>query len=237
MVVIKGDGTTDEPRTEMKNISIATPSDTPTRATAPSSVTRPGVPLAPTCCADREAAEDAGLAAASLVGVLHTMDPTVVSRLVRARELAAGVTRSFPGGDERFVSADSDSDSDDVIEADEPCQALFADRLDETAETCLRRARDETGLDLRYEMRDMPFLVRIRLVNFVRKLVRDDAADVPTKAREAAHNKQSPVWHDDTLLIPVVPGDMLLTALEDESDDKDEEHDAVAESVRRALDS
>lgn len=197
---------------------------------------------APAGCAERGRVEDAELAAASLAGLMRSMDPQVVRSLVRARELAAGVTKLFPGGDERFAPVDSDSDSggddDGEEEGAEPCQGLFDDRMDASAEACLRRACDETGLDLRAEMRDakMPFLARVRVINFMRALVRDGVAtrDVAAQARDAMKDKTSPVWAGEHLLAPVVPGDILLTALEDE-ESEDEEDDKLAETVKKAL--
>ena len=208
-----------------------------------------GALAAPADCAHRNAADDGALAAASLAVHLRTMDAQVVQDLVRARELAAGVTRSFPGGDERFAEmSDSegeemevDEDNADDDDGADPCVGLFDDKVDPSAHASLARAKDESGLDLLAEMRtaSMPFLARVRTVNQIRTLVRDGmkVADIVARARALIGDKTSVVWTKDELLQPVIPGDILLTVLEDEEDEEEEQDSSklIAESVSAAL--
>ncbi len=170
---------------------------------------------------------------------------------MRARELAAGVTKSFPGGDERFAAVDSDSDADEEEEGEdepaEPCQGLFDATMDAGPEQCLRRAAAEHAFDLRAEMNaaKVPFLIRVRVANYIRALVRDGhkAEDVVRQAREAIADPTASVCADEKWLAPVLPGDLLLTVLEgdggsdaEESDGEEEaEAAAVAETVKQVL--
>lgn len=201
---------------------------------------------APADCAQRGRTEDAALGAESLVALMKSMDTSVVSSLVRARELAAGVSKSFPGGDERFASVDSDSDVDDGTgeESDddtvEPCKGLFDETMDTGPEKCLRRAVEEHSFDLRAELKaaSAPFLVRVRVANYLRKLVRDGIKvdEVIQRVREAINDSTGEVCTHERWLVPVLEGDLLLTALDDEeSSDEEADAEAVAETVQKVL--
>lgn len=200
---------------------------------------------APADCARRGRTEDAALGAESLVALMKSMDAGVVSSLVRARELAAGVSKSFPGGDERFASVDSDSEPEnDGEESDgddaEPCKGLFDANMDAGPEKCLRRAVEEHSFDLRAELKaaNAPFLVRMRVANYLRSLVRDGgkAEDVIRQVREAVKDSAGEVCTSERWLAPVVEGDLLLTVLDNEESSEDEaDADAVAETVQKVL--
>lgn len=209
------------------------------------------VGAAPSGCATRGRKEDSALAAAALAAHLRGMDAGVLESLVRARESAAGIVRSFPGGDERFASVDAcDSESGEEIDADavgdedadEPCTGLFDDKTDSSPMACLQRARDDTGLDLLGEMRrhKVPFHVRIRAVNSIRASVSAGlvTADLVVRVRSELADRTSPIWMDDALLKPVIPGDILLTGLGDDDSDSDGDCDgdgAVAEAVHSVI--
>lgn len=207
-----------------------------------------GTLTAPSGCAHRNAVDDGALAAASLAVHLRSMDAQVVKDLVRAREMAASVKLSFPGGDERFAEM-SDSEGEEIeVEEDneesDPCIGLYDDKVDPNAHACIERAKDVSGFDLLEEMRrlSMPFLARIRTINRIRKFVRDDGvkvADVVVRIKELMNNKTSDVWTNDELLQPAVTGDVLLTILDDDDDNEEEGENAkemlIAESVNSVM--
>lgn len=231
------------------------PGETPQRNTTAEEVS---FAAAPAGCALRGRAEDSALAAASFATHLRSMDNDVLNSLIRARESAAGLAKAFPDGDKRF--ADSSDEEEEEIEeengsddgGDEPCVGLFDEtRTDNNPKLCLLRVRDEHNFDLLATMAEfsLDFLARIRTVNFIRHKVRDavPTSQVIESAKEAMADKSSGIWKDDTLLKPVVEGDILLTALEDdiEDDDEDDVQDdahreknittAIAENIHNAL--
>lgn len=126
------------------------------------------------------------------------------------------------------------------LEGDE-CVGLLDGRLDAGPRAALRRAKADHGFDLVGEMArgGLGFLERVRLANYVRRCVRDgDAVDVVVqKVRSVVSSgvAAAGVLTDDAMLIPVLPGDVLLTVLEDGVEEGEGEAEGVAEAVERCL--
>lgn len=208
-------------------------------------------PDAPTQCAHRGRAEDAAAGTLQLIQMLQNMDEDVLQRMVQARETATNIHKAFPGGDQRFVNQDEvddeyddeeDNEEDDLYEANavaggnvasedeeddgDVCMGLFDDIVDPGPYASLRRVRDTYNFDLVSEMDNAKFdlFERIRVVNWIRKLMRVDCCtpeNAITRIREIFNRSgdDACILSDDSFLTPVVPGDLLLTVLE-KYDDK-----------------
>lgn len=222
----------------------------------------------PTQCAIRDRASDAAEAVKELAQMMNQMDPNLVKRLVQAREAATNIYKAFPEGDQRFTSPAWESDEgeeDDIAEdpevledegqsgrggsaddaSGEPCKGLLDDRVDDSADACLERAKKEYDFDIVAEMdaAKFDFFERIRLVNHLRRMV--DAGMGPAEALLAARwiieRRDQGVLANDSLLEPFIPGDLLLTVLETEEgvadsgcNKTDDVIHAVQDSLREA---
>lgn len=209
---------------------------------------------APEQCARRGRAEDAADGAREMAHLLKQMDADVIRRMVQAREAAMNIHKAFPGGDQRFMMNDDEDDddeagdvkddqsegrahSDDDDEEDgqqdddggETCFGLFDNSVNKSAHTCLQRLKEDFDLDLVHEMDDakLDFLQRIRVVNWIRTLIRvkdcsaeDTIVCLRLLLREKGESADVHVLDDDIFLKPVIKGDLLLTVLESE-DKKD----------------
>lgn len=213
---------------------------------------------APADCASRDRASDAADAMQEMASMMNQMDPGVLRKLVQAREAALNLDKIFPGGDRRFDPIDSDDEDGDEEEEEhnaqqskegiggfeEPCQGLLDERVDPSPSECLSRAKTQYDFDLVGEMDKggLDFFQRIRLVNHIRKLVKEgmDAVNVVEGVRSVIEKKSADILNNDSLLEPVVSGDLLLTALESEESDEVELDkgerviDAVEKSLREA---
>jgi hypothetical protein len=204
-------------------------------------------------CAHKTAAQDAEDGARELRARMEAMDPALVAELVRARQSAAGICAAFPAGDMRFASLDSDDEDEDGSDAGaygddgddggpeesegELCQGLLDGSMDSGPLAALARAAREHGLDLVALMDGacLDFLARIRLANFVRSRVGEGVSVEKVKADVSEAIKvgmDAGVLADDSYLQPVIPGDVLLTALESSLSDDDGD---VAAAVHRGL--
>lgn len=212
--------------------------------------------LGPSQCGSRDRAEDAADAIRRMTKLVNGMDPTVIGRLVHAREAAAGVYKAFPEGDRRFDSVESESEGEEEeVEEEvgeggngeeggaEGCRGLLDQNMDESPEACLKRAKEEYGFDIVAEMDEakLDFFERIRLVNHLRKEIDigTTATNVVNHIRSILKHKDRCVLEEDKLLEPVIEGDLILTVLEREEDwldagkdDTDHVIDAVRDSLR-----
>lgn len=217
----------------------------------------------PSQCGTRDRAEDAAETVKDMANLLRGMDPAVVRRMVQARDAAAGIFKAFPDGDQRFVDLLSDDEDDEETEStvneDEEspdgfvgesvgsdlvdrCQGLFDGKFDNGPRACLFRAAEEYGFDAVAAMDEagLDFFERIRLINFIRKLICDDepVVEVLRRVRQILATKDSAVLKDDALLEPVLAGDLLLTVLEStDCDDADqaEEMERLSNALEASL--
>lgn len=212
----------------------------------------------PAQCAMRDRASDAAEAVKELAQIMNQMDPNVVKRLVQAREAATSIYKAFPEGDQRFVSADWESDDgeEDDTEEDpevpedgeqfgkgtsandpngEPCKGVLDNRMDNSAEASLERAKREYNFDVVAEMdaAKLDFFERIRLVNHLRRMV--DAGMGPAEAaqevRSIIERRVKDVLANNSLLEPFIEGDLLLTVLETEEGAADFEYDGTDDVI------
>lgn len=159
--------------------------------------------------------------------------------------------------DEQFGQLDGDDDEGVEVEVDasgrliatknddsaghalnEPCAGLFDDATYPSPQHALAHAVKGHGFDLVAEMdaKELDFLARVRLVNYIRMRIRggDAPGDVIVAVRDIlAGRSNNDVLDAEQYLQPVIPGDVLLTVLESHIDD---EHNEVAHAVHRCLD-
>eukprot|EP00172_Hildenbrandia_rubra_P002536 Plantae.Rhodophyta-Hildenbrandia_rubra.ctg34373.p1 GENE.Plantae.Rhodophyta-Hildenbrandia_rubra.ctg34373~~Plantae.Rhodophyta-Hildenbrandia_rubra.ctg34373.p1 ORF type:complete len:247 (+),score=57.49 Plantae.Rhodophyta-Hildenbrandia_rubra.ctg34373:382-1122(+) len=185
----------------------------------------------PTCCANRTYAEDVEEAARGARAHLELMDTERLAILVKARQTAAGLAKVYPGGDQRFVDLESESGEEEEAEEDggvveeEQCVGLLDNTVDSGPRETLERAKREYGFDLLGLMREsnLPFLERIKLVNYIRSLIKKGVAPktVTTNANDVAMKKENATsLKEDSWLKPIIPEDPLLTALDDDANDE-----------------
>lgn len=196
----------------------------------------------PSQCASRGKVEDAREAVKEVANLLQNMDPTVVQRMMQAREANLSILEVFPNGDERF----KDDDSEEDYEAVEPssqingeevgddaawgsCHGLLDDIIDPNPQVCLKRVKDEYQFDLMKEMKDadLDFLQRIRVVNFIRKAITggEAASESISQAKDVIRNRKDDILGNDAYLVPIVEDDLLLTALEEDDESSAAEED------------
>lgn len=216
------------------------------------------VPSAPTNCGSRGRAEDAAEAVKQMATTMRRFDNDVVKRFVIARNAANNIQAAFPEGDQRFQNSDDDDDADDedeqsdahvVREAEsdddpgEHCHGLLDTIIDAGPLQCLNRAREEHEFDFVAEMdaAGLEFFDRIRVANFIRRQVRNAQKpfEIVRHIRNLLQTKSDSVFGDNSLLEPVIEGDLLLTVLESEekmeAEQESEERDinaAVESSLR-----
>lgn len=189
--------------------------------------------------------------------MLNDMSPDVVRRLVQAREAAASVQKAFPGGDQRFDPVEWDSDDDfegddgeeetegndgDASAAEgECCQGLLDERADRNAVEGLERVKREYDFDVVGEMNvaGLDFFDRIRVVNFLRRIVKEGAQPMEAvgRVRRVLETRDGSVLGNEKLLEPVIEGDVLLTVLETEEDFEDAEFDTTEKVIDAVKDS
>eukprot|EP00177_Eucheuma_denticulatum_P008419 GFKZ01015309.1.p1 GENE.GFKZ01015309.1~~GFKZ01015309.1.p1 ORF type:complete len:243 (-),score=53.15 GFKZ01015309.1:854-1582(-) len=211
----------------------------------------------PSECASRDRASDAADAVKEMARMLNDMNPDVVRRLVQARDAAASVHKAFPGGDRRFDPVEWDSDDDvagddgeeetDIDDGDpggaegESCQGLLDPCVDPNAVESLERVKREYDFDVVGEMNvaRLDFFERIRLVNFLRTIVKEGAQpmEAVARVRQVLETRDGSVLADDRLLEPVIEGDVLLTVLETEEDFEDAEFDTTERVIDAVKDS
>ena len=188
---------------------------------------------------------DASAAMREMSAMVKSMDPSVVRGMLKAREAAEGIGRAFPGGDQRFVdSDDSEYEQGDEVEIDDEdahtdaCQGLFDDTMHRSPLDCLQDTTAKYDFDLVKEMdsAELDFFQRIRFVNFIRKVVKDGQtpAEAITNGKSVLERKDTTVLEDEQYLVPVLPGDVLLTALESEfvEEDREKVDDALEQTLR-----
>ena len=200
----------------------------------------------PASVVTRSRAEDAAEATREMAELVAKMDRDKLARLVRARETAHGIKDAFPGGDARFASMDSDEEEDDYDggedEEEEECVGLLDQKKDTGPRAALERVKKEYNWDMVKEMDEgkLSLLERVRVLNYVRKRVAQGVKtkDVVKEAKAVIRDGKSEIRKDERWLTPVVPGDVLLTALEGKncgSDEDDDDDCAVADAVEREL--
>lgn len=208
----------------------------------------------PADCASRDRASDAAAAVNDMATLLNAMDPDVVKRLVHAREAAAGVYKAFPEGDRRFDSVETDSEDEEGEEevlhengdgdgGRESCIGLFDGVVHPNAQASLSRAREDHGIDLVKEMdaAGLTFFEKIKIVNYIRRMCDEGgstAEEAVPEVRRIIKTKDPRTLGDEKLLRPVIPGDLMLTALETEEDLHDSAMDKtedVTQAVRESL--
>lgn len=123
-------------------------------------------------------------------------------------------------------------------EDEEVCYGLLDSTLYRSPQMCLQKTKQKFGFDLigTMDSADINLIQRIRLVNHIRKLVAESMSidEVIQRARNILEERDETVLENDTLLIPVVEGDLLLTVLES-GDDRDAEILREAADVRNAV--
>ncbi|KAI0560196.1 Zinc finger C2H2 domain containing protein [Gracilaria domingensis] len=216
-------------------------------------------------CRSLHSADDAARTVKEMVAMMKNMDPEVVRRLVQARTAAESIHLAFPGGDQRFTDMEcdiDDMDDDQNVEEheipfagssenpsnegheeeEEVCYGLLDNSLYRSPEVCLMKTKETYGFDIVSEMNDagLNLIERIRLVNHIRKLKSENlpTEDIIHRARAALSERNEEILDNDSLLIPVVEGDLLLTALEtgdDLDDDSRREASAVRDAVEASL--
>lgn len=218
---------------------------------------------APSQCSSRKRVEDAAEAVRDMASLMRQMNPEVVKKLVHARNVAASVYEVFPGGDQRFADFESDDDADNSSEVkssempddsaseiepiddqNDPCQGLFDATVHNGPLECLKRTKEDYNIDIVAEMdkAGLQFFDRIRLVNFIRRMISEGEAPAEAirRVRYTLSVQDESFLKDNSLLEPVIEGDLLLTVLESpEADDSNQNHDladlrhAVEHSLRQ----
>lgn len=131
----------------------------------------------------------------------------------------SGVGFTFPGKKAEEVEEQNVDDG-------ELCIGLFDDVVDNGPCACLRRVKDSYDFDIVSEMDSarLNMLQRIRVVNWIRKLIRlqqCSPAEAIMRVRTVLTRcgEDAFVLDDDALLVPLIPGDVLLTVLESRVDE------------------
>lgn len=154
--------------------------------------------------------------------------------------------------DGRDADFDANVDGEDTSNDEmDDCIGLLDDGVDAGPLSSLRRMKTTFDFDLVVELddADLDLLQRIRIVNWIRKQVRErnlSPQEAIVTFRSILARRDGTVLENDALLEPVVPGDVLLTVLEgqdDESsdekvkrkDDDDQEEIKVRDAVIRSL--
>ncbi|PXF42007.1 hypothetical protein BWQ96_08257 [Gracilariopsis chorda] len=208
----------------------------------------------PSECRSRQPAEEAAHAVQEMLSTMKHMDPEIVRRLVQARNAAESIHLAFPEGDQRFadMDCDFDEDEDDMEQSDsldvgstdpnsgygapdedeEVCYGLLDNALYRSPQICLLKTKEKHDFDIVSDMNaaGLNLIERIRLVNYIRKLVTESTPveQIIQRARAVISERDEEVLENDSLLIPVIEGDLLLTALEtDEELHKDSERGAT----------
>ncbi|KAA8497262.1 hypothetical protein FVE85_0991 [Porphyridium purpureum] len=167
--------------------------------------------------------------------------PAMIEMLLRLQEQGGGPAAS--NGAQRDGSSDEDytkeeggdglddGDEEEGLQLDDACPGLFDAHVDISAQSCLQRAREQYGFDLETVARRLAldFYGKVRLVNWIRARVVELSGFSPAPSSlEALQQRAHDIMiqlesdstlralaSDDALLIPVVPSDPLLSAIED----------------------
>lgn len=190
---------------------------------------------------------DASAAMREMAAMVKSMDPSVVRGMLKAREAAEGIGRAFPGGDQRFVDSDDSEyeqgdekevEMDDDDSHTDACQGLFDEIMHKSPLDCLQDTTAKYDFDLVKEMDSagLDFFQRIRFVNFIRKVVKEGQkpTEAITNVKSVLERNDATVLENEQYLVPVLPGDVLLTALESEfvEEDREKVDDALEQTLR-----